>query len=70
MLGGGVAACHGYGMCTVRCVECDRMVCVLFAVLSVKYGMCTVLCVECDRMVCVLCSVLSVTVWCVYCALC
>ena len=23
MLCGGVAACHIYGMCTVRCVECD-----------------------------------------------
>jgi len=23
MLCGGVAACQWYGMCTVRCVECD-----------------------------------------------
>ena len=40
MLCGGVAACHRYGMCTARCVECMvwqhviDMVCVLFAVLS------------------------------------
>ena len=35
MLCGGVAACRRYGVCTVRCVECDCMVCVLCAVLSV-----------------------------------
>jgi len=41
MLCGGVAACHMYGMCTVRCVECMGwqrvigMVCVLLPVLSV-----------------------------------
>jgi len=23
VLCGGVAACHGYGVCAVRCVECD-----------------------------------------------
>ena len=34
MLCGGLAACHRHGMCTVRCVECDCMVCVLFAALS------------------------------------
>jgi len=43
MLCGGVAACHRYGMCTVRWVECDRTACVLFAVLSV-----TVWCVYCS----------------------
>ena len=57
MLCGGAAACHRYGVCTVGCVECDCMVCVLLAVLSVT-------------MVCVLLAVLSVTVWCVYCWLC
>ena len=25
MLWGGVAACHRYGMFTVRCVECDAL---------------------------------------------
>ena len=25
MLFGGVAACHRYGMCTVRCVECESL---------------------------------------------
>jgi len=63
-----------YGVCTVRCVECDCMVCVLFAVLSATvwcvyclvcwvrlYGVCTVRCVECDCMVCVLFAVLSAT---------
>jgi hypothetical protein len=35
MLSVGVAACNGYGVCTVRCIECDCMVCVLFGVLSV-----------------------------------
>ena len=43
MLRGGVAACHRYGVCTVRCVECDCMVCVLFGVLSA-----TVWCVYCS----------------------
>ena len=33
MLCGGVAACHGYGVFTVRCVECDCRT-QLFAVLS------------------------------------
>jgi len=37
MLCVGVAACHGYGMCTVHCVEFDCMVCVLFAVLSATH---------------------------------
>ena len=65
MLCSGVAACHRYGACTVRCVECEwyvycslccvRVVCVLFAVLSAS-GMCTVRCAECE--------------WYVYCSLC
>ena len=38
MLCGGAAACHRYGVCTVGCVECDCMVCVLLAVLSVTVG--------------------------------
>jgi len=44
MLCGGVTACHRYGVCTVRCVECMGwqhvigMVCVLFAVLSAWGG--------------------------------
>jgi hypothetical protein len=38
MLRSGVAACHRYGVCTVGCVECDCMVCVLWAVLSVTVG--------------------------------
>ena len=25
VLCGGVAACHRYGVCTVRCVECDDL---------------------------------------------
>ena len=57
MLCDGVAACHRYGVCTVRCVECDCTVC-------------TIRCVECDCMVSVLFAVLSVTVWCVHCSVC
>jgi len=38
MLYGGVAACHTYGVCTVRCAECG-MVCVLCGVLSATYDM-------------------------------
>ena len=57
-----------YGVCTFSCVECDCMVCVFLAVLSVTvWCVCTVRCVECDRMVCVLLVVLSATLWCVYC---
>ena len=70
-------------MCTVRCVDCDCMVCVLFGVLSAfvwyvysslylvrLYGVCTVRCVECESVVCVLFAVLSATLWCVYCSVC
>ena len=57
-------------MCTVRCVECDCMVCILLVVLSATVWCVYLRCVECDCMVCVLCAVLSVTLWCVYCVLC
>jgi len=70
-------------MFTVRCVECDSMVCVLFGVLSATvwcvycsmclvrlYGMCAVCCVECYFMACVLFGMLCATLCCVYSSVC
>jgi len=54
-----------YDVCTVGCVGCDCMWCVLLDVLGVTYVVCTVEFVGRDCMVCVLLDVLGVTVWCV-----
>ena len=64
-------------MCTIRCVECDSMVCVMFAALcatlwyvifslfflSVNFSVCTFRCFVYEFIVCVLFAVLCVTLW-------